>query len=98
MLSLCIVHKWPLPSLIRICENGKLRCAVGADFYFLFHSFCSFLPFLALKQTSPPLCGTSPNLGEEFFYSRVTFLLPVRLGSLGNNFQFSILNSQFCGG
>ena len=25
MLSLGIAHKWPLLSLTRICENGKLR-------------------------------------------------------------------------
>ena len=25
MLSLGKVHKWPLPSLIRICENGKWK-------------------------------------------------------------------------
>ena len=39
MLPLGKVYEQPLLSLTRICENGKLRCAVGAEFYF---PFCSF--------------------------------------------------------
>ena len=50
MLSLGKVCEQPLLSLTRICENGKLRCAVGADFYFLFHSFCSFCPFCSFTD------------------------------------------------
>ena len=65
MLSLGIVHKWPLPSLIRICENGKLKIAPilrqGG-------SLISLRPLFALSalSTDPSAYGTSPNLGEEW--------------------------------
>ena len=96
MLPLGKVCEQPLLSLIRICENGKLRCAIGAEFYFPSCPSCPFCPFCPWVSFLIPKTSEGTHL-----FSRVAFLLPVpsdhsfpTLGEEFSNFHFQFLRKE----
>ena len=65
MLSLGIAHKWPLLSLTRICENGKLKVVVRRWRSFLF-SFASLHGYYPSPRRGLPFCPSLQFATKSF--------------------------------